>query len=216
MKKKIILLLTLILCVGCTRIDNIEDYSIIIDKIINNNYNNQNTTSLGYTYYLPLGVSKVYDKDYNQKLKTEDTFMYLYVDAVSYYYQNDLNLEEKNKIDNYYYKEIDKDGKKGYVAITKEDNDNVYFIKVVYNYAKIESYVPKTKIENTLANSMIILKSINYNDNLIKKILEEEHGLGVDKEYKIDKPTNATSKFSEYLSEYVEEKENTIPDLPEY
>ncbi len=216
MKKKIILLLTLILCVGCTRIDNIEDYSIIIDKIINNNYNNQNTTSLGYTYYLPLGVSKVYDKDYNQKLKTEDTFMYLYVDAVSYYYQNDLNLEEKNKIDNYYYKEIDKDGKKGYVVITKEDNDNVYFIKVVYNYAKIESYVPKTKIENTLANSMIILKSINYNDNLIKKILEEEHGLGVDKEYKIDKPTNATSKFSEYLSEYVEEKENTIPDLPEY
>ncbi len=216
MKKKIILLLTLILCVGCTRIDNIEDYSIIIDKIINNNYNNQNTTSLGYTYYLPLGVSKVYDKDYNQKLKTEDTFMYLYVDAVSYYYQNNLNLEEKNKIDNYYYKEIDKDGKKGYVVITKEDNDNVYFIKVVYNYAKIESYVPKTKIENTLANSMIILKSINYNDNLIKKILEEEHGLGVDKEYKIDKPTNATSKFSEYLSEYVEEKENTIPDLPEY
>ena len=216
MKKKIILLLTLILCVGCTRIDNIEDYSIIIDKIINNNYNNQNTTSLGYTYYLPLGVSKVYDKDYNQKLKTEDTFMYLYVDAVSYYYQNNLNLEKKNKIDNYYYKEIDKDGKKGYVVITKEDNDNVYFIKVVYNYAKIESYVPKTKIENTLANSMIILKSINYNDNLIKKILEEEHGLGVDKEYKIDKPTNATSKFSEYLSEYVEEKENTIPDLPEY
>lgn len=102
------------------------------------------------------------------------------------------------------------------MQLTKEDNDNVYFIKVVYNYAKIESYVPKTKIENTLANSMIILKSINYNDNLIKKILEEEHGLGVDKEYKIDKPTNATSKFSEYLSEYVEEKENTIPDLPEY
>lgn len=214
MKKKIILLLTLILCVGCTRIDNVEDYSIIIDKIINNNYNNQNTTSLGYTYYLPLGVSKVYDKDYNQKLKTEDTFMYLYVDEVSYYYQSKLNLEEV-QTNNYYYKEIDKDGKKGYVVITKDNN--LYFIKVVYNYAKIESYVPKTKIENTLANSMIILNSINYNDNLIKKILEEEHGLGVDKEYKIDKPTNATSKFSEYLSEYVVEgEENTTPALPEY
>ena len=37
MKKKIILLLILILCVGCTRIDNVNDYSIIIDKIINNN-----------------------------------------------------------------------------------------------------------------------------------------------------------------------------------
>lgn len=215
MKKKTILLLTLILCVGCTRIDNIEDYGIIIDKIINNNYNNQNTTSLGYTYYLPLGVSKVYDKDYNQKLKTEDTFMYLYVDAVSYYYQNNLNLLKESSNNNYYYKEIEKDNKKGYVVITKEEN-NIYFIKIVYNYAKIESYVPKTKIESTLANSMIILNSINYNDNLIKKLLEEEHDLGVDKEYKIDKPTDATSKFSEYLSEYVEEKESTVPNLPEY
>lgn len=214
MKKKIILLLILTLCVGCTRIDNIEDYDIIIDAIMNNNYNNQNTTSLGYTYYLPLGVSKIYDKDYNQKLKTEDTFIYLYVDAVSYYYQNNLNLSEVNNNNNYYYKKINKDGKEGYVVITKEAD--LYFIKVVYNYAKIESYTTKTKIDNVLANSMIILKSINYNDNLIKKILEEEHGLGADKEYKIDKPENAESKFSEYLSEYVQEEENITPDLPEY
>lgn len=215
MKKKIILLLILTLCVGCTRIDNIEDYDIIIDAIMNNNYNNQNTTSLGYTYYLPLGVSKIYDKDYNQKLKTEDTFIYLYVDAVSYYYQNNLNLSEvNNNNNNYYYKKINKDGKEGYVVITKEED--LYFIKVVYNYAKIESYTTKTKIDNVLANSMIILKSINYNDNLIKKILEEEHGLGADKEYKIDKPENAESKFSEYLSEYVQEEENITPDLPEY
>ena len=200
MKKKIILLLILILCVGCTRIDNVNDYSIIIDKIINNNYNNQNTTSLGYTYYLPLGVSKVYDKDYNQKLKTEDTFMYLYVDSM-------IN-------NSYYYHKINKDDKVGYVVIT-EDKD-LYFIKVVYNYAKIESYVPKTKIENVLANSMIILNSINYNDNLIKKILEDEHGSNVDKEYKIQKPDNTKSKFSEYLSEYVQEEENKTPDLPEY
>ena len=214
-KKKIILLLILTLCVGCTRIDNIEDYDIIIDAIMNNNYNNQNTTSLGYTYYLPLGVSKIYDKDYNQKLKTEDTFIYLYVDAVSYYYQNNLNLSEvNNNNNNYYYKKINKDGKEGYVVITKEED--LYFIKVVYNYAKIESYTTKTKIDNVLANSMIILKSINYNDNLIKKILEEEHGLGADKEYKIDKPENAESKFSEYLSEYVQEEENITPDLPEY
>lgn len=214
MKKKIILLLILTLCVGCTRIDNIEDYDIIIDAIMNNNYNNQNTTSLGYTYYLPLGVSKIYDKDYNQKLKTEDTFIYLYVDTVSYYYQNNLNLSEVNNNNNYYYKEITKDGKEGYVVITEEED--LYFIKIVYNYAKIESYTTKTKIDNVLANSMIILKSINYNDNLIRKILEEEHGLGADKEYKIDKPKDAESKFSEYLSEYVQEEENITPDLPEY
>ena len=163
---------------------------------------------------MPLGVSKVYDKDYNQKLKTEDTFMYLYVDSVSYYYHNTLNLDDNMINNSYYYHKINKDDKVGYVVIT-EDKD-LYFIKVVYNYAKIESYVPKTKIEDVLANSMIILNSINYNDNLIKKILEDEHGSNIDKEYKIQKPDNTKSKFSEYLSEYVQEEENKTPDLPEY
>ena len=140
--------------------------------------------------------------------------MYLYVDSVSYYYHNTLNLDDNMINNSYYYHKINKDDKVGYVVIT-EDKD-LYFIKVVYNYAKIESYVPKTKIENVLANSMIILNSINYNDNLIKKILEDEHGSNVDKEYKIQKPDNTKSKFSEYLSEYVQEEENKTPDLPEY
>ena len=214
MKKKIILLLILILCVGCTRIDNVNDYSIIIDKIINNNYNNQNTTSLGYTYYLPLGVSKVYDKDYNQKLKTEDTFMYLYVDSVSYYYHNTLNLDDNMINNSYYYHKINKDDKVGYVVIT-EDKD-LYFIKVVYNYAKIETYVEEYELADILSYSMIILNSINYNDNLIEKILQDDYYSSSFKEYKIKKPEDAESKFSEYLSEYVGEEDSIIPDLPEY
>lgn len=214
MKKKLILLLTIILCVGCTRIDKVEDYSEITDAILNNTYNNQNTTSRGYTYYLPLGVKKVYDKDYNQKLKTEDTFMYLYVDIVSYYYQNVLNLNDDNFTNSYYYEKIEKDGKVGYVNITK--SEDLYFIKIVYNYAKIEAYTTKAGIDKVLANGMIILKSINYNDNLVEKILEEEYGQGAAKEYKIKKPENTESKFSEYLSEYVEGEENQTPDLPEY
>ena len=36
------------------------------------------------------------------------------------------------------------------------------------------------------------------------------------KEYKIKKPEDAESKFSEYLSEYVGEEDSIIPDLPEY
>ena len=63
---------------------------------------------------------------------------------------------------------------------------------------------------------MIILDSIDYNDNLIKKILDDEYFSSVDKEYKIKKPEDAKSKFSEYLSEYVQDEESVIPDLPEY
>lgn len=214
MKKLFILSLALVLCAGCTRIDNTLNYDTVVDTIISDSKKTSNTTSLGYKYYLPLGVSKVYDKDYNQKLKIEDTFLYLYVDAVSYYYHNSLNFNDEDS-SSYYYRRISNAEKMGYVKITEEE-ENKYFIKIVYNYAKIETYTTKTKINKILANSMIILDSINYNDNLIKKILEDEYFSSIDKEYKINKPENTESKFSEYLSEYVQEEESTIPDLPEY
>ena len=98
MKKVLILCALLILCIGCTRIDSIEDYKVIVDDVIEENNINTNTVSMGYKYYLPIGVSKIYDKDYNQKFKYEDVYMYLYVDAVSYYYRNSLNFN--NETDN--------------------------------------------------------------------------------------------------------------------
>ena len=52
--------------------------------------------------------------------------------------------------------------------------------------------------------------------NLIKKILEDEYYSSAAEEYKIKKPDNTESKFSEYLSEYVVDEETVIPDLPEY
>lgn len=215
MKKVFILSLILLLCVGCTRIDNTNNYDIIVNSTLKSSQKFVNTASLGYKYYLPLGVSKVYDKDYNQKFKTDNVYIYLYVDVVSYYYHNNLNFNEEDSVDSYYYHKINNSGKVGYIKIA-EKKDDIYFIKIVYNYAKVETYVPKTKIDTILANSMIILDSIDYNDNLIKKILDDEYFSSVDKEYKIKKPEDAKSKFSEYLSEYVQDEESVIPDLPEY
>ena len=164
MKKKFLLIMVLLLCASCTRVND-KNYDDIVMNVTRNNSNIYNTTSLGYKYYLPVGVSKVYDKDYNQKFKVNDTYMYLYVDIVSYYYKNNLNLSDSDINNCYYYSPIKSDDNKtGYVKITKED-DNKYFIKIVYNYAKIESYVNDYEISNILSYSMIILNSINYNDN---------------------------------------------------
>lgn len=213
MKKKFLLIMVLLLCIGCTRIDN--NYNDIIDSVTKNNSNIYNTTALGYKYYLPLGISKVYDKDYNQKFKINDTYMYLYVDIVSYYYKNNLNLDDSDSNNSYFYTRINSsDNKNGYVKITKDDDK--YFIKVVYNYAKIEAYVHDWEISDILSYAMIILDSINYNDKLVESIILEEHYSSSFKEYKIKKPKDAESKFSEYLSEYVGEEEAKIPDLPEY
>jgi len=211
MKKVLILSALLILCIGCTRIDNTDDYKVIIDDIIEENNISTNTASMGYKYYLPIGVKKVYDKDYNQKFKYEDVNIYLYVDAVSYYYHNPLNFKDETGKEFYY--KISNGEKMGYISIEKNEND--YFLKIIYNYAKIEAN-PKEKLNEVIANSMIILNSIDYNDNLIKKILEDEYYSSTAEEYKIRKPENTTSKFSEYLSEYVVDEETVIPDLPEY
>lgn len=215
MKKKFLLIMVLLLCASCTRVND-KNYDDIVMNVTRNNSNIYNTTSLGYKYYLPLGVSKVYDKDYNQKFKVNDTYMYLYVDIVSYYYKNNLNLSDSDINNCYYYSPIKSDDNNiGYVKITKEDNDK-YFIKIVYNYAKIESYVNDYEISDILSYSMIILDSISYNDKLVKNILLEEYYSSSSKEYKIKKPENTESKFSEYLSEYVADEESKIPDLPEY
>ena len=201
MKKKFLLIMVLLLCASCTRVND-KNYDDIVMNVTRNNSNIYNTTSLGYKYYLPLGVSKVYDKDYNQKFKVNDTYMYLYVDIVSYYYKNNLNLSDSDINNCYYYSLIKSDDK--------------YFIKIVYNYAKIESYVNDYEISNILSYSMIILDSISYNDKLVENILLEEYYSSSSKEYKIKKPENTESKFSEYLSEYVADEESKIPDLPEY
>lgn len=213
MKKAFILISLLILCTGCMQINNTTNYSAIVDSVIKRNKGNVNTTSLGYKYYLPLGVAKLSDKDYNQKFKIGNTTLYMYVDAVSYYYQNSLNFNDEN-IDNYYYQRINNGEKLGYIKITEEDKK--FFLKVVYNYAKIEAYTSKEELNDVFTYSMIILNSIDYNDSLIKKILEDEYFSSVDKEYKINKPASAESKFSEYLSEYANEEDSVIPDLPEY
>ena len=212
MKRILILSIILIVCTGCIRVDEEENKSIIIDNVISAK-SSPNTMAMGYKYYLPLGVSKIYDKDYNQKFKYNDSYIYLYVDAVSYYYNNSLNFNEEDE-NSYFYRKITNGKKTGYVKITQKETD-LYYIKIIYNYAKVESFVKKDEINEVLTNGLIILSSIEYNDNLIEKILEEDYNLGTEKEYKINKPEDAESKFSEYLSEYVE-GENNIEDLPEY
>ena len=206
--------MVLLLCASCTRVND-KNYDDIVMNVTKNNSNIYNTTALGYKYYLPLGISKVYDKDYNQKFKINNTYMYLYVDIVSYYYKNNLNLDDNDSNNSYFYTRINSsDNKTGYVKITKDDDK--YFIKVVYNYAKIEAYVHEWEISDILSYAMIILDSINYNDKLVESIILEELYSSSFKEYKIKKPEDAESKFSEYLSEYVGEEEAKIPDLPEY
>lgn len=210
-KRKVILLVIMALIMtGCTKIDNNIDN--IVSTTIMGDIDRVNTVSTGYELYIPMGVIQLVDNEYNQKLKIKDTHVYLYVDTVSYYYKNSLNYKVDGTY-NYYYKEINYNNKSGYVGVNRLD-DGSFFVEIVYNYAKIEFYSEERNMPIILANSLIMLNSVKYNDNLIKMELDNATNDGREVSYELDKPDGSESTFSQYLQEYVEkvETEVVLPD----
>jgi len=213
MNKKLVLLLILLVltATGCMKLDN--NYDNIISEVMNKESNLVNTVSTGYKLYIPQGVLQVTDNENNEYLVINGCNAYLYVDAVSYYYKNSLNYKSSNSY-NYYYKELDVDGKTGYVGINKEESDN-YYVVVIFNYGKIEFYAGLEDLPKVLANSLIILRSIEYNDTLITAELSSNVSDGMKVKYELDKPVDSESTFSQYLQEYVDDNEADEVALPD-
>ena len=209
MKKRLLLVgILLMLLTGCTPIkNNSSNYNALLTSILSYNNKSVNKAAVGYEYYLPKGLKVIKNKDYNQTFEYSHNYLYLYVDIVSYYYKNNLNLSD-NSNDHYYYSKLND---KGYILIDKEEENN-YFFKIVYNYAKIEAYSTSENLEQLLSYSMIVLNSINYNDLTIESILNNNNVSSRSMNYEVKGP-NSNGKFSEYLEEYVDkEEENVLPD----
>ena len=209
-KSFVFLVIFALLLSGCTKITNNLDE--VVSATMVNSKLNANTVSTGYEIYIPTGVKQVIDSDYNQKFKIKDRYIYLYVDTVSYYYKNILNYKTNNDY-SYYYKELNLDGKTGYIGVNKVE-DNLYFCEVVYNYSKVEFYANNDDLPYILANALIMQKSIKYNDSLISMDLESNVSDGRELKYELDSPKDSESTFSDYLQEYVpqEEPEVTLPE----
>lgn len=167
-KKNLILFLLIILMTGCT-IVRIDTSSIdnMVDVILSKNNKLHNRVGIGYKYYIPRGVTYIDSNGANDKLYSNGIYYYLYLDEISYYYKNSLKFKEDSS--KYYSRKL----KNGYLEITKKKN--LYLIQFVYNYAKIESLVPKEDINMTVLNASYILSTIKYNNNIIKLSLNDEH-----------------------------------------
>jgi len=215
MKKKYFLILFLLLLTGCIRVDKTnENYDELIKEVLNNNKEYTNEVGSGYKFYVPTGLRLVDSNNNNQIFTGYDTNIYIYVDITSYYYKKSLNFKPD---DNYlYYKEINNNDKKGFIEILNSEDE--YFVKIVYNYAKVEVYTKKCNLNNVIISSTIILDSIDYNDLVIEKLLDDNRNNESDITYKIEKPDNASSNFSQYLSEYITEEEvneDKVVELPD-
>ena len=155
---------------GCTSIQKMP-LDGIIQKKIETNVTLYNKYRHGYKYYLPKGLEVVDNTDFNEVLMDDKYRYYLYVDAVSQYSKVIEKYEVSEK--SYVSMPITYRDRYGYLEINELDNDK-YFIEIMYNYAKIEVIVKKKDINLAVANSIVVLNSVQFDNNILKSLLDEE------------------------------------------
>ena len=173
---------------------------------------------LGFKNYIEKGSELVFKNNMelefkimaNQKFKTliysnpelvEGSY-YLYVDAVSHYNKVIEKYEVSDKA--HTSMRISFEDKYGYLEIN-ELEDGKYFIEIMYNYAKIEVIVREIDVKVVVSNSLSILSSIDFNNDVLKNLLDEE--VSQFSEFEIDIFETVTTTDSQYLGT-VEEKED--------
>ena len=82
----------------------------------------------------------------------------------------------------------------------------------MYNYAKIEVMVDKDMINETIANSLIILSSIKYNDDIINNLMGKNILNYREETFTIFDKEKNDSDFLEVIQAYDKYNEPKIPD----
>lgn len=198
---KIFLLSLIFIFTGCSIVNiSDNDYLKNVNNIIKRESKNVSDNAIGYQYNLPNGVTKIETTDFNQKLKSGNSTYYLYADVVSYYYK--VKSTYKKNGDAFISSKLKNKDKFGYVEV-KEYKDK-YFVEMMYNYGKMESYVDKKNLKDTLNNMAYILSSIKYNDDIVLTLLgDNKYNLGSGESYNIFKSKKANDQnFLKYEAEY--------------
>ncbi len=201
MFKKILLIICLFFLTGCALSINDMSYEEIIDMNLSDN-NLSNVNSIGYKYYLPINFSVYEDDKYNQILLSDNNLYYMHVDVVSYHYKRNITSERSQN--DYKYYTFNKNGKNGYLKITK--NNDYFFVELCYNYDIIEVEVKEKDLRYAISRSSMILSSIKYNDLVIEKNVSEDTTDIVESVYSIPEPKDKNSNKN--VLEYIKENED--------
>ena len=200
MKKIIFLVTLLVFFTGCS-IKSMSNYEIneIIDNALKNEEVTANVVFDGYKYYLPRGMKIVDKKEYNSKLLSDGNYSYLYVDIISYYHKTPLEYTVDNNL--YLSKKISYNGKEGYIEVKTVDEDN-YFLRMEYNYSKIESYVSKDNLNDVVYDSIRILSSVSYNDTIINSLIGDNILNYQEENFTLFESKREDGTFLDYIEEY--------------
>lgn len=211
MKKVLTLLLIIFLYTGCSikKIDD-KDMNALIDNTLKEEITLSNINDKGYNYYLPESVRLDDSNDYNKQLYSNGYNYYLYIDIISYYYKTPIAYDVNSKA--YFSKKIDYKNKSGYVEINKINNK--YFIQVMYNYAKIEAFVDKNNLNDTIVKSCYILSTIKFNDKIIETLLGNNTLDYNAEKFEVLKPKREAGAFLDYIQMY-DKYNNVNKEIPD-
>ena len=193
MKRYLFIILVLILTCGCVRLNDLT-VDEIVDSTINSKNSLYNHVNSGYKYYLPRTLKSVVTDEYNEIIKSKYSNYYLYVDLVAYNNKKMPAYEVDES--SYYSRIISKDDITGILDIKEVENE--YIIKAIYNYAKIEVKCKKKDLNEAVSNSLIILSSINYIDDVINNLLNKNDFATAEEQVNI---FNNNSGDTNYLDE---------------
>lgn len=207
MKRLIVLLsIVVVLTTGCSvyKLDN-TNISKNIKILLSHKTNLHNVNYDGYRYYLPKGVSFVNKDSYNALLKDmNNNRYYMYVDVISYYHKKENDYEINN--DSHYSQRLDYNNKTGYVQI--DEIDDKYFIQFVYNYVKIEAYVSKKDLTDSITNICYILRSVKFNDSVIESLIGENALDYQEEDFSLFKADSSKESYMEVIKRNESEEYN--------
>lgn len=211
MKKIVLLIIFTLFLTGCANISN-SSYEDIINFATKSKYLNiKNQSYSGFSFYLPSGIGIEKKNKNNLILKKDNIKLYMYVDIISYY--NKVHEKYKKKNDSYYSTEIINGDYFGYLEINLRNN-NQYLVEIMYNYAKIEVMVEEKNLKSIVTYAMLLLSSIDYNDTIVKNMVEDNTLNYNEVEFNIFETANDESNFIEYNedTEDYEEEDNEYLD----
>ncbi len=206
MKKVILIIVCMLFLVGCTNINNLS-YDELIQSFAKE-ASDPNVYRTGYKYYLPQGMQVSDSTLYNEVIEDEDYKYYLYIDLVSYYNKVKKEYPEKGKT--VYSKSLNYKNNFGYLEINLLKN-NKYLVEIMYNYAKIEVIVDKENSNKAVLSAINILKSIEYNDNVIANLLGDDILNFYESEFDIFDTKGQDNNYITVDGDYIPEESN-IPD----
>ena len=209
MKKIILIIIILVLTAGCTNINKLS-YDDIVNNITTIS-TKDNIYRTGYSYYLPRGMKVADSTLYNEVIEDANSKYYLYVDVVSFYKKITKEYEINNNA--IYSSKINYNDKFGYVEVNLLKNDK-YLVEIMYNYAKIEVIVDKSKCKEAMLSIINILKSVEYNDSIIANLMGDDILNFNEEVFNIFNTKGSESNYLTVDNDYKEEEEkNFDPDL---